>query len=189
MNDVTATADTPRLVDQDNYFRDKMRANREGWKLAGCRTSSVIVPDEYRLYFTAMSSMLSAMQLLDILDLDKDQHIDMDLLDEFSNRRPKQTVTVEMLDELRDDNEENTEISTECDRLEMFLRQARLDRAKGREAAKGADAYAMMYHFSREYAQLLYVKGAYDYLTYLIGGGKALSLDTKPQPTKGKFDV
>jgi hypothetical protein len=168
----------------DTYFRDKMRANRAGWELIGCRSLSAVVPDSYRDYFAALSAMTTAVWLLDKLDNDSDND---EMLQEFANRRPRQSVTLDDIDEVRDTHVDNETIGAECARLEMFLRQARADKAKGTEQMNIGNSKAMMYHFAREYAQIMYVRAAYDMLLYLIGGGVIPSVEKIGVP-KGKYD-
>lgn len=172
MTEVAAKADPM-------YFRDKMRELREGWKAVDCNTISVIAPDKYRDYFTATALMLQAMHLLEMLD-DEDMP-DQSILEIFANRRPKYSVTLEKLDDLRDDNEGNEAVTKECDRIEMFLRQARRDNAVGNGYLKKGNVQMGYYSFAREYAQVLYIKGAFDLLQYELRGGKTPSTELSPK--------
>lgn len=160
------------------YFRDKMRESREGWKAVDCAPISVIAPEKYRDYFTATALMLQGTHLLEMLD---DEELpDTSILEIFANRRPKYSVTLEKVDELRDDNDGNETVSKECDRIEMFLRQARRDNAAGNDYLKKGNVDMGYYHFAREYAQVLYIKGAFELLQYELRGGKTPNTELSP---------
>ena len=142
------------------YYRDKMAEYRVEWKSMGVSATSVLLPERFKPYFTALALLLTAEDAIAAVEERTPEALDV-----FSNRVPRMPHsraslhTKVLLYKDSEDPKRQKLFAQATNILELFdlMKMAKEHAGTSQEEFHSE---ATLYWLSREYALSLYVRGA-----------------------------
>ena len=144
---------------------------RESWAELDMPLLSLYVSREHHAFLRAWTNMTVGAELLERLENGDEKATEV-----MSDKKPKHSITYQKILQL---GMEGASESKLIRRDKLLGARLSADEAieKGRDAMKRGDYEGMAYWYAREYALSIYIRGAYELLSYELDGGQILPKD------------